>query len=124
LKAVCEFIEMCNTAGCDGDKEAIDTFKMALIHDNAKSNGEMALTQDNANSTCTDLALFSLTYLLILADKSNKNKRIILSDGIDEVVANPPEVSVFDAIKEAAQTYPRSANIQHEVCGLWWSMST
>ena len=46
LKAVHEFVEeMCNTAGCD--EEAIDTLKMALIHDNEKSNKEMAHTQDN-----------------------------------------------------------------------------
>ena len=123
LKAVRKFVEMCNTAG--NDEEAIDTLKMALIHDNGvKSNGEMAHTQDDMNSTCTDLALFCLTELLILADKNDENKRMMLSDGINEGVANPPEISAFDAIVEAAQTYPSSAKIQQEVCGLLRSLST
>ncbi len=76
------------------------------------------------NSTRTDLALFCLTKLLILAEKSNGIKRMMLLNGIDRGVANPPEVSAFDAVMEAAQIYPRSAKIQQEVCGLLWSLST
>ena len=122
LKAVCKFVKMWNTGECD--EEAIDTLKMTLIHDNdAKSNREMAHTQDVINSTCTDLALFCLTKLLILADKNDENKRMMLSGGIDGGVANPPEISAFDAIVEAAQIYPRSAKIQQEVCGLLRSLS-
>lgn len=74
------------------------------------------------NSTCTDLALFCLTKLLILADKNDENKRMMLSGGIDGGVANPPEISAFDAIMEAAEIYPRSAKIQQEVCGLLRSL--
>lgn len=75
------------------------------------------------NSTCTDLALFCLTKLLILADKNDENKRMLLSGSIDGGVANPPEISAFDAIVEAAQIYPRLAKIQQEVCGLLRSLS-
>ena len=49
---------------------------------------------------------------------------MMLLNGIDRGVANPPEVSAFDAVMEAAQIYPRSAKIQQEVCGLLWSLST
>jgi len=109
LMAVREFVEMCNTAGLD--EEAIDALKTALIH-------------DNATSTSKDLALYCLTRLLILAGKSYDNKRAITFDGNYSDGTNPPGISAFDAIIEAAQIYEGSAEIQHMVCAVLWSLST
>ena len=109
LMAVREFVEMCNTAGLD--EEAIDALKTALIH-------------DNATSTSKDLALYCLTRLLILAGKRYDIKRTIIFDGNYSDGTNPPGISAFDAIIEAAQIYEGSAEIQHMVCAILWSLST
>ena len=104
LKNLSEFVEMCNTTGLD--EEAINALKMALIHDNGTTRSK-------------DLAIFCLTKLLVLARKSDDNKRMMIVDDIDGAGA----YSAFDAIIEAAQIYRESAEIQQEVCAVLWSLS-
>jgi hypothetical protein len=104
LTEVREFVEMCNNAG--NDEEAINALKMALIHDNGTTKSK-------------DLAIFCLTKLLVLARKSDDNKRMMIVDDIDGAGA----YSAFDAIIEAAQIYRGSAEIQQEVCAVLWSLS-
>ena len=104
LKNLSEFIEMCNTTGLD--EEAINALKIALIHDNGMTRS-------------IDLAIFCLTKLLVLARKSDDNKRMMIVDDIDGAGA----ISALDAIVEAARTYPGSAEIQQEVCAVLWSLS-
>ena len=104
LKNISEFVEMCNNTGLD--EEAIHALKMALIHDNGTTKSK-------------DLAIFCLTKLLVLARKSDDNKRMMIVDDID----GAGTYSAFDAIIEAAQIYRGSAEIQQEVCAVLWSLS-
>ena len=99
-KAVREFVDMCDAAGID--EEAIGALKLALIHDNATSANE-------------GLAMLCLTDLLVLAGKCCDNRRRMIFDG--------SRISTFDAIIEAAQIYPGSAEIQHKVCALLMLLS-
>jgi len=95
VKAVREFVEMCDAAGLD--EEAIGALKLALIHDNATSTNE-------------GLAMLCLTELLVLAGKGCDNRRMMIFDDSG--------ISTFDAIMESAQFYPGSTEIQHKVCAL------
>jgi hypothetical protein len=104
LTEVREIVEGCNRTG--NDEFAIHALKRALIDDNGTTRSE-------------DLATFCLTKLLVLARKSDDNKRMVICGDVDGAEA----ISAFDAIIEAAQIYPRSAKIQQDVCAVLWSLS-
>jgi hypothetical protein len=104
LTEVREIVEGCNRTG--NDEFAIHALKRALIDNNGTTRSE-------------DLATFCLAKLLVLARKSDDNKRMVICGDVDGAGA----ISAFDAIIEAAQIYPRSAKIQQDVCAVLWSLS-
>ncbi|KAL3766936.1 hypothetical protein ACHAW5_011155 [Stephanodiscus triporus] len=108
LKALHDFVEMCNTTGLD--KEAIEQLKDALILEN----------NANAKAECmrTDLAMFCLEKLGVLAGKSDENKKMMIFGEDDSA-----KVSALDAIVEAAEIYKRFVEIQQVVCAVLWSLS-
>jgi len=111
LKSLHEFFEMFNTTGLY--KEAIYQLKFALIQENANAKA--------AKAECmrTDLAMFCLEKLRVLAGKSDENKKMMIFDDDDGAGA----ISALDAIVEAAQIYQRFVKIQQVVCAVLWSLS-
>ncbi|KAL3807556.1 hypothetical protein ACHAXA_001140 [Cyclostephanos tholiformis] len=109
LKALSEFIEMCNTTGLDED--AIEALTTSLIQDNDDAV--------KSTSTNTDLAVFCLTKLWVLAGKSDDNKRMMIFDENNCAGA----YSSFEAVKETAKIYRGSYEVQQGVCAVLWSLS-
>ena len=104
LIEVCEIVEGCNRT--ENDEFVIHVLKRALIDDNDTTRSKV-------------LATFCLTKLIVLARNSDDNKRIMIFGDVDGAGA----ISTFDAIIEAAQIYPISAEIQQDVCAVLWFLS-